>query len=126
MTTMISIPMAPAVFPVSERNERNEVADQTELVLGHEKELLAWLSPVVRRQSVTLDLTRVRRIDAAGVSALLSLYLSAQQAGHRFSVANLSPRVAEVLRLLGLERILLCHGAARMSTSSPCLEQTAA
>ena len=126
MTSTISIPMAPAVFPAREWTDRNEVADLTELVRGREKELLAWLSPVVRRQSVTLDLSRVRRIDAAGVSALLSLYSSAQQAGHRFSVANLSPRVAEVLKLVGLERILILNRAAWKSDSGPRLEQTAA
>ena len=126
MTSTISIPMAPAVFPAREWTDRNEVADLTELVRGREKELLAWLSPVVRRQSVTLDLSRVRRIDAAGVSALLLLYSSAQQAGHRFSIANLSPRVAEVLRLVGLERILRSRDAGRKCDSSSRLEHTAA
>jgi anti-anti-sigma factor len=97
-----------------------------ELIRGREKELLAWLLPMVRRQSVTLDLGRVRRIDAAGISALVSLYSSAQKAGHRFSVANLSPRVAEVLRLVGLERILSIHGAAWKSHSGTRLQHTAA
>jgi anti-anti-sigma factor len=126
MTNMISIPIAPAVFPASEQIDRNEVVDLTELVRGREKELLAWLSPVVHRQSVTLDLSRVRRIDAAGVAALLSLYSSAQKAGHRFSVANLSPRVDEVLRLVGLERILRTRSAGCKSDSSSRLECTAA
>jgi anti-anti-sigma factor len=97
-----------------------------ELVRGREKELLRWLTPVVRRQSVTLDLSRVQRIDAAGISTLVSLYASARQAGHRFSVANLSPRVAEVLRLVGLERILSVRRAAWKSNSGLRLEQTAA
>jgi anti-anti-sigma factor len=103
-----------------------QTAEMIELVSGREKELLAWLLPLVRRQSVTLDLGRVRRIDAAGVSALVSLYSSAQKAGHRFSVANLSPRVAEVLRLVGLERILSVHRAVWKSHSRTRLEQTAA
>jgi anti-anti-sigma factor len=101
-------------------------AEAIELVRGREKELLAWLFPVVRRQSVTLDLGRVRRIDAAGISALLSLYSSARQSGHRFGVANLSPRVAEVLKLVGLERILIFHRAAWKSDSGQHQEQTAA
>jgi len=126
MTSTISIPRAPAVFPASEWTDRNEVTDLTELVRGHEKELLAWLAPVVRRHSVTLDLSRVLRIDAAGVSALLTLYSSAQQSGHHFSVANLTPRVAEVLKLVGLERILRSRGAGRKSDSSSRLECTAA
>jgi anti-anti-sigma factor len=101
-------------------------AEVIELIRGREKELLAWLSPVVRRKSVTLDLGSVQRIDAAGISALVSLYSNAQNAGHRFSVANLSPRVAEVLTLVGLERILSFHGAAWKSDSGSRLERTAA
>ncbi len=100
--------------------------EMIELVSGREKELLEWLIPLVRRQSVTLDLGSVQRIDAAGISALVSLYSIARQAGHRFSVANLSPHVAEVLRLVGLERILLPHRAVWRSDSTPRLEQTAA
>ena len=126
MTNMISKPKAPPGFPASERTDRNEVTDVLELVLGREKDLLAWLSPLVRRQSVTLDLGRVRSIDAAGIAALVSLYASAQQAGHRFSVANLSPRVAEVLKLVGLEQILLVRRAACKTNISSRLEQTAA
>jgi anti-anti-sigma factor len=103
-----------------------QTAEMIELVRGREKELLEWLLPLVRRQSVTLDLGRVRRIDAAGVSALVSLYSIAKNSGHRFSVANLSPRVAEVLKLVGLERILSIHGAAWKRRSGPRLEQTAA
>jgi anti-anti-sigma factor len=120
MATTILNPMSNAVASVGQS------AEMIELVRGHEMELLAWLLPLVRRQSVTLDLRRVRRIDAAGISALVSLYSSAQKAGHRFSVANLSPRVAEVLRLVGLERILSIPGAAWKRPSGPRLEQTAA
>jgi anti-anti-sigma factor len=97
-----------------------------ELIRGREKELLAWLAPLVRQKSVTLDMHSIQRIDAAGVSALVSLYSSAQQAGHSFSVANLSPRVAEVLALVGLERILIYPHMAWKSGSGPRLEQTAA
>ena len=120
MTTTILNPMSNAAASTG------QPADVIELIRGREKELLAWLTPIVRRQSVTLDLGRVRRIDAAGISALVSLYSSAQKAGHRFSVANLSPRVAEVLKLVGLERILSIHGAAWKRPSSSRLEQTAA
>jgi hypothetical protein len=41
-------------------------------------------------------------------------------------VANLSPRVAEVLKLVGLERILLVHRRVWKSDSGLRLEQTAA
>ena len=98
-------------------------AEVIELIRGREKKLLAWLAPLVRQKSVTLDMHSIQRIDAAGISALVSLYASARQAGHRFSVANLSPRVAEVLALVGLERILIFHRAAWKSDSGPRMEQ---
>jgi anti-anti-sigma factor len=104
----------------------NQPSEAIELVCGREQEFLAWLTPLVRRQSVTLDLGSVQRIDAAGISALVSLYSIAQQAGHRFSVANLSPRVAEVLKLVGLYRILLVHGVARRIPSGLRLAHSAA
>jgi anti-anti-sigma factor len=103
-----------------------QTVEMIELVRGREKELLYWLTPLVRRQSVTLDLGSVQRIDAAGISALVSLYSCAHRAGHCFSVANVTPHVAEVLRLVGLERILTTNRVAWKSTSGQRLEQTAA
>ncbi len=87
----------------------------TELVRGNEQDLLARLTPLARRQSVTLDLSRVERIDAAGIAALITLHISAQAAGHRFAVSNLSPHVAEILALVGLEGILISHNTTDKS-----------
>jgi anti-anti-sigma factor len=98
----------------------------TELIRGNEESLLAWLIPLVRRHSVTLDLSRVRRIDACGVSALVSLYESARAAGHCFTVANLSPHVAEILRLVGLKHILQSHIAVKKSHFGISCERPAA
>jgi anti-anti-sigma regulatory factor len=61
---------------------------------------------------VTLDLTHVERIDAAGIAALISLYWCADAAGNRFTVVNASAHVAEILALVGLDRILLSRNAA--------------
>ena len=44
----------------------------TELVRGHDQDLFARLAPVVRRQSLLLDLELVERIDAAGIAALIT------------------------------------------------------
>jgi len=82
--------------------------------------------PVVRRQSITLDLSGVERIDAAGVAALISLYASAHEAGNQFAVSNPSTRVAEILALVGLEEILLSHDVNRNSQSGLRCEQPAA
>jgi anti-anti-sigma factor len=101
MTGTISIPGNAEIFPATEQ------AETTELVRGNEQKLLARLSARVRLQNVTLNLERVERIDAAGISALLSLYASARAAGHLFTVINPAPHVAEILSLVGLRRVLL-------------------
>lgn len=91
-----------------------EPCDLHEIVRGQEHALIERLRPVVERQSTTLDLAHVERIDAAGIAALISLYGCAQQAGHQFNVANATHHVAEILAIVGLDRILLSRrsGAA--------------
>jgi len=103
-----------------------EPLDLTELVRGHDRRLLDRVTPLVCRQSLSLDLSSVQRIDAAGITALSALYRAAQEAGHRFTVSNASPRVAKILALVGLDRILLSQNAVRTSHSGPRLRQYAA
>jgi anti-anti-sigma factor len=90
----------------------------TELVRGQEEKLLARLEPLVRSQSVTLDMSHVRRIDAAGIAALIRLYRVAAEAGHSFAVTHPSSRVEEILSLVGLERLFTApqeEGAAQVN-----------
>jgi anti-anti-sigma regulatory factor len=89
-----------------------------ELVRGNEQLLLERLQPLVRRQNVTLDLSCVARIDAAGLAALITLYCDACQAGYRFGIANPSPRVREILALVRLDALLVSQNAEE----SPYLE----
>lgn len=97
----------------------------TELVRGHDRELVEEMTPVVRQQNVALDLRRVDRIDAAGIAALISLYGQARDAGHSFAVSNPTAHVREILALVGLDRILLSpHVANRLE--EVCLAQSAA
>jgi anti-anti-sigma factor len=84
------------------------------LVRGNEKQLVDRLMPLVRSRSLVLDLDAVERIDAAGVSALIDLYRGASEAGQRFTVENPRPRVAQVLALLGLEKVLMSQNADSM------------
>lgn len=86
--------------------EADEPGAMTELVRGTEEALLERLRPLVQSQAVTLDMRAVERIDAAGIAALISLYCAASRAGHRFTVANATGHVEEILLLVGLERIL--------------------
>lgn len=94
-----------------------EVGKAVELVRGNEQELLARLTPVVRRQSIALDMNAVERIDAAGLAALITLYCDACKAGHSFSVMRPGRHVREMLALVGLDRILLAKdGEPRFTT----------
>jgi len=99
--------------------------DLHELVRGQEHELVNRLTPVVREQNVTLDLNHVERIDAAGIAALISLYGAARCAGNDFSVVNAHAHVAEILTLVGLDRILICRDAVPCP-QEPCFAQPAA
>ncbi len=101
MTSTMNYEEAPTVVAAAESGEA------VELVRGNEQELLARLAPVVRRESVCLDLASVSRIDAAGLATLITLYSDAAKAGHRFAVARPGRHVRELLALVGLDRILI-------------------
>jgi anti-anti-sigma regulatory factor len=79
----------------------------TELIRGKDQLLLERYLPLVRKASISLDFISIRRVDAAGVSALLALYTTSQKAGHRFTIVNASTHVAQTLALLGLDSLLL-------------------
>jgi anti-anti-sigma factor len=98
----------------------------TELVKGNECRLVDEMTPVVQRRSVWLDLARVERIDAAGITALISLYRTAREAGNCFRIANLKPHVAEVLAIVGVDQILVSHNARQFSQDGSRLAQSAA
>ena len=111
---------------VTATNESTELIDLTELVRGSDRRLLEHLAPLVRRQSVALNLASVQRIDAAGIAALVVLYTNSHEAGHSFTVCNASLRVAEILRLVGLDRILMSQDAVHFSYSAAQLQLVAA
>jgi anti-anti-sigma factor len=98
----------------------------TELVRGTEQQLLERLQPQVRRQNVTLDLENIARIDAAGLSALITLYCDACQAGYRFGISNPSSRVREILAIVGLDALLVAQNAEELPDCRMELQETAA
>lgn len=101
-------------------------ANLHELVRGQEQRLLKELEPVVRQHSVTLDMRQIERIDAAGISSLISLYGAAHAAGHEFAIVNASSRVAEILAIVGLDRILASREEDPCPQGEPCYEMPAA
>lgn len=117
MTGTLDYDTVPRVIEAGERGETME------LVRGREQSFLERLAPVVQRESVRLDLGSVERIDAAGLAALITLYCDACKAGHSFSVARPGRHVREILRVVGLDRILL---AREDGCAGPQLEQSAA
>lgn len=96
------------------------------LVRGAETRLLEQIMPMVRRQSVRLDLGRVERVDAAGIAALITLYCAAREAGSCFGVTNPTPHVREILMLVGLDRFLMPEDQAGQGCSEPELARSAA
>ncbi len=98
----------------------------SELVKGQDKEFYDRIAPLVRSRSVSLDLSAIERIDAAGIAALVALYRASEEAGNSFTIFSASPRVVEVLELVGLERILTSHIAVAPSHCGSCQGFTAA
>lgn len=93
--------------PIAESRNRVIPVAIRSLVRGSETELLEEIMPLVRRQSVWLDLSRVERIDGAGLAALIALYRAASEAGRCFGVTNPTPHAKEILCLVGLDKFLL-------------------
>jgi anti-anti-sigma factor len=91
-----------------------------ELVKGQEQKFVDELQPLVRIQSVRLDLSSVERIDAAGLAAIVSLYCDACKTGHEFSVVNPSRHVARILEIVGLDRVLSAmESSGKLETLAP-------
>jgi len=104
----------------------NVVSGAAELVRGQEEKFLEELRPLVCSGSVRLDLSSVERIDAAGLAALITLYCTAREAGHRFTVSRPGRHVREILSVVGLDKILLPQAADDFSDSGIEMAETAA
>jgi anti-anti-sigma factor len=100
--------------------------DLHELVRGQEREFVDRITPIVRKQSVTLDFAQIERIDAAGIAALISLYGLAKNVGHGFGVVNASAHVTEILSVVGLDRILISRNVVPAQQVNACFAQPAA
>lgn len=106
-------------------NSPAEIAVTCELVRGSETHIVDAMLPRVKQESVALNLSGVERIDAAGIAALITLYCSAIEAGNAFSVVAPSPHVLELLRLVGLEHILVGNGRSGHQVWNACSRSAA-
>jgi len=73
---------------------------------GQLKELVKPLIAAGGGARILIDLTNVDHIDSSGLGALVGLKVSAVNAGYcRLELVNLSPRVADLLRLTKLTQL---------------------
>lgn len=94
----------------------NYVSGLRDFVRGQEQELIEELRPLVQSQSVRLDVSGMKRIDAAGIAALVLLHCEALKAGHEFTIGHPSCQVARILTLVGLDHMLLSNDSADLRT----------
>jgi anti-anti-sigma factor len=92
------------------------IAVTCELVRGTETKVMDALLPRVKQESVALDLSGVQRMDAAGIATLIALYCTSIEAGNEFHVVAPSPHVLELLRIVGLESILVTENGLTGAT----------
>ncbi len=57
-------------------------------------------------QAVVLDCSELECLDSTGLTFVVGLYTTFESFGGWFALANVNPRVREVLRITHLERIL--------------------
>ncbi len=68
--------------------------------------------------SIVLDLTDVKYISSAGIGALVKAHKQFQSIRGFFGVSSISPEGAEVIRLTGLAKTLLCDRARLRGSTS--------
>lgn len=69
--------------------------------------LNSWREDQAHAESITLNLSQVQKIDAAGVQLLMAFSHHATQSGKALSLLNPSESVIQSLTLLGLTHLLL-------------------
>jgi anti-anti-sigma factor len=97
-----------------------------ELVRGREQEFINELRPLMQSQTVCLDMSKVERIDAAGLAVLISLCRDARLAGHELTVVHPSRQVVRILALVGLDRLIVSGDSARAPGPQPRINLVAA
>jgi anti-sigma B factor antagonist len=66
---------------------------------------------LVTTKQIVLQMAEVTQIDSAGVGALGAAFMAAHNREGTIRLAALSPRVGEVLRITGLERLFDAHAS---------------
>jgi anti-anti-sigma factor len=83
------------------------------LVLSLEAETLRYLTMARQEQHVLLEMSRVGRIDAAGLGLLVQLHQSAQKRRATLVIANPSLRTHQLITLTSLDQVLNIAGSPK-------------
>ena len=76
------------------------------VVMGVESETLRGIATCRPEQHISLDLSRVNGIDAAGLGLLVELHRRIEGRSARLTIANPSPRAHKLIALTNLDRVL--------------------
>jgi len=76
------------------------------VVFGVESKTLRRITTSRREPHISLDLSRVDGIDAAGLGLLVELHRWTQRHRSRLTIANPSPRAHKLIALTSLDRVL--------------------
>jgi anti-anti-sigma factor len=76
------------------------------VVLGVESETLRGITTSRPEPHISLDLSRVNGIDAAGLGLLVELHRWSERRSTRLTIANPSPSARKLIALTSLDRVL--------------------
>ncbi len=88
------------------------------LVLGVEAETLRCMATARPECNVSLELSRVHSIDAAGLGLLVELHHWMRQRAASLTIANPSPAASRLLALTSLDRVLHITGSDSVGRQS--------
>jgi anti-anti-sigma factor len=96
------------IFEVQGRGEQLIVRCRGQLVCGHEAEALrATMNRLFKSaEHITLDLSSVRKMDCAGLGALVACMAFARQHGKQFELCFIPSRIWNMITVTGLHRVL--------------------
>ena len=80
--------------------------------------LVALLGPDAYRRHVWLDLSAADYLDSSGIGWLLACHKRMQPAGGTLTLLNPRPLVANVLKVMKLERVLAIHSARPVASDA--------
>lgn len=106
------------IFEVQGRNEKLILSCRGQLVCGHEADALqvTFCRLLASTRHITLDLHNVRKMDCAGLGAIVACMTLARQQGKAFDLCFVPPNISDMIRVTGLHHVL--HIAERTNATT--------